>query len=51
MQLCSVYYLIINLTLLNLKDKNKYEKIFENILEKLRINIHEYTQSDNLFYV
>ncbi len=51
MQLCSVYYLTINLTLLNPENKNKYEKIFENILENLEQNIHEYAQSNNLFYL
>ncbi len=51
MQLCSVYYLTVNLTLLNPQDKYKYEKIFENILEELKTNIHKYVQRNNLFYL
>ncbi len=46
MPLCLVYYLKINLTLLNPENKKSYEKIFSNILENLEQNIHQYVPSD-----
>ncbi len=46
MPLFLVYYLKINLTLLNPENKKSYEKIFSNILEEIKQNIHQYVQSD-----
>jgi hypothetical protein len=51
MELCSVLYITINLTLLDSDNKSTYEKQFLEILENIRDNIHDYASSDSLFYI
>jgi hypothetical protein len=50
MKLSNIYYLNIILSLLDSQDKNSYELRFNNILNDIETNFHEYFSSKGTFY-